>query len=74
VADIAHYTDVDLDYLSLIVGGTQLNTAPSGEDEGGRTEVNFTMRGNDDGELYTSPGLHGPDNSSSSRGRPRMMS
>ena len=68
VADIARYTDVDLDYLSSLVGGVQLNTAPSGEDEGGRTEVDSTMGGNDDGELYTSPGLHGPDNSSSSRG------
>ena len=26
------------------------------------------MGGNDDGELFTSPGLHGSDNSSSSRG------
>jgi hypothetical protein len=68
LADIARYTDVDLDYLSLIVGGVQLNTAPSGKDEGERTEVDSTMRGNDDGELYTAPGLHGPDNSSSSRG------
>jgi hypothetical protein len=68
VADIACYTDVDLDYLSSLVGGVQLNTAPSGEDEGGRTDVDSTMGGNDDGELYTSPGLHGSDNPSSSRG------
>ena len=66
VAGIACYTEVDLDYLSSLVGGVQMNTAPSGEDEGERTEVDFTMGGNDDGELYTSPGLHGPDNSSSS--------
>ena len=45
-----------------------MNTAPSGEDEGGHTDVDSTMGGNDDGELYTSPGLHVPDNSSSSRG------
>jgi hypothetical protein len=31
VADIARYTDVDLDYLSSLVGGVQLNTAPSGK-------------------------------------------
>jgi hypothetical protein len=68
VANIARYTDVDIDYLSSLVGGGQLNTVPNGEDEGGRTEVNSTMGGNDDGELYTSPGLHGSDNSSSSRG------
>jgi hypothetical protein len=68
VAEIARYTDVDLDYLSLLVGGVQLNTATSGEDEGRRTEVDSTTGGNDDGELYTSPGLHGPDNSSSLRG------
>ena len=68
MADFARYTDVDLDYLSSLVGGVQLSTAPSGEDEGGRTEVDSTMGGNDDGELYTSPGLYGLDNSSSSRG------
>ena len=46
MADIARYTDVDLNYLSSLVGGVQLNTAPSGEDEGGRTEVDSTMGGN----------------------------
>jgi hypothetical protein len=66
--DISRYTDVVLDYLSSLVGGVQLNTAPSREDEDGRTEVDSTMKGDDDGELYASPGLHGPDNSSSSRG------
>ena len=74
VADIALYTDVDLDYLSSLVGGVQLNTAPSGEDESGRTEVDSTMGGNDDGELYTSLRLHGPNNSSNLKGAPRMMS
>jgi hypothetical protein len=68
VADIACHTDVDLGYLSSLDRGIQLNTAPFGENEGGRTEVDSTMGGNDDGKLYTSPGLHGPDNSSSSRG------
>jgi hypothetical protein len=68
VADIARYTDFDLDYLSSLVGGVQFDTAPYEEDEGEHTEVDSTMGGNDDGELYTSPGLHGPDNSSSSRG------
>ena len=33
VADIACYTEVDLDYLSSLVGGVQMNTAASGEDE-----------------------------------------
>ena len=33
VADIARYTDVDQNYLISLVGGVQLNTAPSGEDE-----------------------------------------
>jgi hypothetical protein len=50
VADIARYTDVDLDYLSLLVEGVLLNTAPSGEDKRGRTEVDSTMRGSDVGE------------------------
>jgi hypothetical protein len=58
VTDIACYTDVNLDYLSLIVGRVQLYTAPSREDDGGRTEVESTMGGNDDGELHTTPGLH----------------
>jgi hypothetical protein len=68
LADIARYTDVDLNYLRTLVGRVQLNTAPSGEDEGGRTEVDSTIGGNDNGELFVSPELHGPDNSSSSRG------
>jgi hypothetical protein len=45
-----------------------LNTAPCMEYGGGRTEVDFTMGGNYDGELYTFTGLHGPDKSNSSRG------
>jgi hypothetical protein len=42
VTDIARHTDVYLDYLSSLVRGVQLSTAPSGEDEGKRTEVNST--------------------------------
>jgi hypothetical protein len=51
VADNARYTDVDLEYLSLLVGGVQLNNAPRGKDEGERTEVDSTVGGNDDGEI-----------------------
>jgi hypothetical protein len=69
MVDITRITDVDLNYLSSLVGRVQLNTAPSEEDEGGRTEVDFTIEGNDDDdELYTSPGLHGHDNSINIKG------
>jgi hypothetical protein len=65
MADIPRYTDVDLNYLSSLVGGVQLNTAPSEDDEGRRTEVDSTRGGNDvDDELFTFPELHGPVNSS----------
>ena len=64
---VASDTEIELNYRSIFVSGSEEDTAPRTDDDGGRTE-DITSAGDSIGEIATSSGTPGHDKPSVSSG------